>query len=312
MLAVAAVLGSSLAAQTSVPNVIFRAKCDTGLPRFEDWYRETRLGGGEPYVAVEGRKQHLMNNYPKLKLQMSVADVEKLLGKPDFATGTPVPRLADAPEPADTRCNVQTAYILRKNGENMTDTEDIAIYLSFARNGKLFWAAPQNVPNLKPVGSPTDTTPVLTQQDGPTWKEYVFAADGFAITLPANPHPHPDATLPDVTVYTVSLPPNANLSLRVSHQDRDCASTLAQLKEGGLQGKANIDPASVKDVAVAGHQGVEYQYKVSPNFTSSDRFYCVNGKFYIFSIRWLGNEEQPSTATRVVGSFRPLNNESSR
>ena len=144
----------SLAAQTSVPSVVFRGKCDTGLPRFEDWYQQTRLPKGEPYLAAEGRKRELLDSYPKVKLDMSMAEVERSLGKPDFAVGKPIARLATAPEPTDKRCDVETAYIVRKNSENMADMEDVGIYLFYSREGKLYWAAPQNLPGLKQMGSP--------------------------------------------------------------------------------------------------------------------------------------------------------------
>ena len=140
----------------SVPSVIVRGKCETGLPRFEEWYRYTRLPQGEPYVAGEGREQQVMSNYAKLKLQMSMVEVERNLGKPDFATGRPAARLATAPEPTDKRCSVETAYIFKKNGENMTDLQDVAVYLSFSRDGKLYWVAPQNLPSLKQMGSPAN------------------------------------------------------------------------------------------------------------------------------------------------------------
>ena len=78
-----------------------------------------------------------------------------LPGKPDFGWGKPIARLATAPEPTDKRCNIETAYIVKKNGENMTDMEDVAIYLFYSRDGKLYWASPQNLPSLKQMGSPT-------------------------------------------------------------------------------------------------------------------------------------------------------------
>ena len=34
--------------------------------------------------------QELLNNYPKLKLAMSMAEVEKYPGKPDFGWGKPI------------------------------------------------------------------------------------------------------------------------------------------------------------------------------------------------------------------------------
>jgi len=145
----------SLAAQTSVPNVVFQGKCDTGVPGYQDWYQQTRLPKGEPYVAAQDRQQELLNKYPKLKLAMSMTEVEKYLGKPDFAWGKPIARLKTAPEPTDKRCNIEAAYILKKNSENMTDMEDVAIFLFYSRDGKLYWASPQNVPQLKQMGSPT-------------------------------------------------------------------------------------------------------------------------------------------------------------
>ena len=155
LLAVAAGCCCSLVAQTPAPNVVFRGKCDTGLPRIEDWFLQTPLPKGEPYIAPQSRQQELVNKYPKLKLAMSMAEVEKHLGKPDFGWGKPIARLASAPEPTDKRCSIETAYIMKKNGENMTDIEDVAIYLFYSRDGKLYWASPQNLPSLKQMGSPT-------------------------------------------------------------------------------------------------------------------------------------------------------------
>ena len=143
-----------LEAQTSPPAVVFHGNCANGLPRFEEWYAQTRLPY-RPYVVADKRKQQILENYPKLKLQMSLQDVEKLIGKPDFASGTPSPHLATAPETADKRCTNELAYIVKKIHENMTDMEDVAIYLSFSRNGKLYWAVPQNLPTLEQLGSPT-------------------------------------------------------------------------------------------------------------------------------------------------------------
>jgi hypothetical protein len=58
---------------------------------------------------------------------------------------------------------------------------------------------------------------------------------------------------------------------------------LAQLKDDASKGKSDGDPSSVKDVSTDGYLGVESQYD---NRSSSDRFYCVNGRFYTFSSSW--------------------------
>jgi hypothetical protein len=300
---------SSLAGQNSAPPaVVFRGNCahEPELPQYQDWFRQTRLPYGEPYVAQGKRKAQLAEQYSNLKLQMSLEEVEKVLGKADFSVSRPAARLATVPEPIEQRCSSQVAYIFKKSGENMADMEDVAIYLFFSESGKLYWASPQNLPNLKPLGSPTAEN---AEPHMDSWKEYTFADDGFAITVPESPNPHPDATLPDMTVYTVSVQPGTRLSLRVSHQKRDCASTLAQLRDGALKGKSGIDPSSVKDVRVDGHLGVEYQYKDDSGLFSAERFYCVNGMFYMFSARWPSSQPQPAAVERIVSSFRLLNPE---
>ena len=72
-----------------------------------------------------------------------MGEVEKLFGKPDFGTARSPGHLGPtAPEPTDARCSYDLAYIVRKNSESMIDMGDVAVYLSFSRDGKLFWAAP--------------------------------------------------------------------------------------------------------------------------------------------------------------------------
>lgn len=142
------------------------------------------------------------------------------------------------------------------------------------------------------------------------WKEYVFPDDGFAITLPQAPNPHADSALPEFTVYSISLQPTVRLSLRASHQNRDCAATLAQLEDGALKGKSGITPSSVKHPSAEGGQGLEYEYEGGPERISSDRFYCVNGKFYAFSSNWPRTQSRPTALTRAINSFRLLNGKS--
>jgi hypothetical protein len=308
----ALVICCSLAGQNSTPPaVVFRGNCasEPDLPKYQEWFRQTRLPYGQPYVAQGKRKEQLAEQYSNLKLQMSMEEVEKVLGKADFSVSRPAARLATVPEPIERRCSSQVAYIFKKSSENMADMEDVAIYLFFSEGGKLYWASPQNLPNLKPLGSPTAEN---AEPHMDSWKEYTFADDGFAITVPESPNPHPDATLPDVTVYTVSVLPGTKLSLRVSHQKKDCASTLAQLKDGALMGKSGIDPSSVKYVSVDGHPGMEYQYRDDSDLFSADRFYCVNGVFYMFSVRWPSTQPQPAAVARIVSSFRLLNPESDK
>ncbi|MGA8273551.1 MAG: hypothetical protein WB919_18455 [Candidatus Sulfotelmatobacter sp.] len=298
----------ALAAQ-DVPHVVSSdVNCAVSPRRYEDWYQQTHLPEHKPYVAPEKRRQQILENYHGLRLQMGLDDVERLLGKPDFGTARPPLRLATAPGPTNRECANDLAYIVRKNGENMVDMEDVAVYLSFSPNEKLYWAAPQNLPTLKPLGSPSGKAPSIVQSQA-SWKEYVFATDGFGITLPGNPQLHADTTLAEFTVYSVPLPDNSMLSLRVSHQTRDCAATLAELKDGALKGKSGIDPSSVKSPAINGEQGLEYEYAPGPDRVSLDRFYCVSGRFYAFSTTWFGTQALPASVERVLSSFHLLGTE---
>jgi hypothetical protein len=54
-------------------------------------------------------------------LQMSLQEVEKLLGKPDFSTPRLAARLASTPEPKEQQCRNQVASILKKSSENMVE-----------------------------------------------------------------------------------------------------------------------------------------------------------------------------------------------
>jgi hypothetical protein len=144
----------------------------------------------------------------------------------------------------------------------------------------------------------------LAQRQAASWKEYVFADDGFAITFPETPRPHLDQKHPEMTVYTVFTLASAKLSLGVLHDNRDCAATLAELKDGALKGKSAIDPSSLKDLSIDGHPSVEYQYKASAGRVSSDRFYCVNGHFYSFSFEWPISTSRPASISRIINSFR--------
>jgi len=142
-----------------------------------------------------------------------------------------------------------------------------------------------------------------------SWKEYVYADDGFAVTLPWAPAQRNDPNNESITVYTVSFD-GSDLSLRVDHRTRDCAATLNELKEGALknkQPKQPINPASVKDVSLGDSPGLEYEFEAGSMYRGYNRSYCVNGHFYIFSADWPGSKARPTAVDRVMESFHLVN-----
>jgi len=55
-----------------------------------------------------------------------------------------------------------------------------------------------------------------------------------------------------------------------------------------------------------GHSGFEYQWKKSSAYNILERWYCVDGRLYIFSVSWPSAWPFPAAATRILSSFRLL------
>jgi hypothetical protein len=72
---------------------------------------------------------------------------------------------------------------------------------------------------------------------------------------------------------------------------------------------SSFDPYRKNNIGNYGNQGLAYEYTTGRDRVSSDRFYCVNGRFYAFSITWLGTKVATVSVERVLSSFRLLNAE---
>src|SRR3954453_22901192 len=110
--------------------------------------------------------------------------------------------------------------------------------------------------------SSVNTGVTLSQSNKPIWKEYSFPEDGFAISLPDAPRKHPDKNMPDATTYSVNINPDYAFTLRVIRDPRECSAILGQLRDSVLTRKdQETDPASLKDLDLDGHPGLEYEWK---------------------------------------------------
>jgi hypothetical protein len=146
---------------------------------------------------------------------------------------------------------------------------------------------------------------LASSQARKAWKEYVYAQDGFALRAPHDPDAHVDAALPDSTAYTVRLSPDDVITIRVPHEKRDCNAVLGKLRDGVRNGKMQKSRASsLKEVSISGHPGLEYEWNVSPSTVTRERYYCVNGQFYILSGSRSGDRPLSVEATRILESFR--------
>jgi len=145
----------TLAAQTAPPFYVVHGNCKDGLPTYQQWLGKTQLAQGKPYFAGLERRRQILENYSKLTSQMTLEQVEHLLGGPDFSQPSARGHLSNQPELAPPICTDQVAYVLQKKSGNMADMNDVAIYMVFSPENKLTWVAPQNVPGLKTIGGPT-------------------------------------------------------------------------------------------------------------------------------------------------------------
>ena len=121
LLVIVACISCGLVAQDIPPAVTSHMTCAAQPVRFAQWYEQTRLSQGEPYLAETKRKQRILENYAKLKLHMPMEDVEKLFGKADFGSARPPMHLATQTEPSDRRCRTDLAYVFKKTGGSNTN-----------------------------------------------------------------------------------------------------------------------------------------------------------------------------------------------
>ncbi len=153
------------------------------------------------------------------------------------------------------------------------------------------------------------TVKVRAQPGKQAWKEYVFPEDGFAIAWPYKLQPHPALVIPNANAYAVMLPGGATVVLRVTHRDqpRDCNSVLRLLKNGVVAGKApGAEVSTLKELSIDGFPGLEYLWQHGDR-TDLERYYCVTGRMYVFSAGRASNTQFPAAVTRILNSFRLLN-----
>ena len=144
-----------VACQDGPSAYIVKGHCpDDGLPHFAQWFKNSGLSSGEPYAAEANRIEQIIEGYSKLQLNMSQKAVEVLMGKLDYSQPKLKGHLDTSPAPNPPVCNAQFAYILKKDSDNEADMNDVGVFLFFTPDDKLYWAAPQSIPGLKPLGSP--------------------------------------------------------------------------------------------------------------------------------------------------------------
>jgi hypothetical protein len=156
------------------------------------------------------------------------------------------------------------------------------------------------------------STLCLAQPKNVRWQEISYPADGFAVTIPFPPVPHPDAQMADTNTYPVYFPGqnDVRMTIRVKHQVSSCGEILNDLKiriAGKSDDNSQIEASSIKELFLNGHEGVEYRWRLNSSTMAFERHYCGDdGRLYVFSAGWPKELQFPNSVQRVLDSFRPV------
>ena len=119
------------------------------------WFARTPAAFDGKFEASRSRRAKLIETYPKLKIGMSKAEVEALLGTPDFEEVLSTYGATIGGKPiTHPHCWTEWEYYIEKTGDNFGNPKDISLHLAFNAEEKLNWGKPQNLNELKEKGSP--------------------------------------------------------------------------------------------------------------------------------------------------------------
>ena len=139
--------------------------------------------------------------------------------------------------------------------------------------------------------------PCFCQQSW-AWHEYTYENDGFSITFPYSPKPHPDQSNPNLTVYSIRLSQDSVLSVRTVKDNRPCSDTLPLLNDG-----ANKEKANVQRLSIQGHPAIDTENETGSN-RKFERYVCTGKRYYIFSMLWPKGNPKPLAGVRIIDSFK--------
>ena len=105
-----------------------------------------------PYRADDLKFSRVVGNFHSLKLGLSKEEVIKLLGEPDAED-------FEFRYPDDKNVvGSSFGYYLTRMEKELANDQDKEVFLYFNKNGKLYWAQPNNL-NLNDIGGPSKAGP---------------------------------------------------------------------------------------------------------------------------------------------------------
>ena len=102
-----------------------------------------------PYSIPAERKEHVLKNFPSLRLGMTKKEVSALIGDPDYSEIDFGPK-----GPGEHWLGSHWDYALFIREKDTANEKDPNIHIFFGTNGLLSWAAPsRGLPELSEIGS---------------------------------------------------------------------------------------------------------------------------------------------------------------
>jgi len=167
--------------------------------------------------------------------------------------------------------------------------------------------------NHKPTEIETTVIVDFSLQKDEIWKEYVYPENGFAITLPRDPHPHESSQMQHGTAYSVTFTGGSGLSLHTTTAHEKCAPILEaqadhakHMMESGSAESNGFKALSLREVVGTGYKGFEFVQQVPNGKFDYERWVCSGDRLFVFASAWSSGEQQPTEISRIITSFRIL------
>ena len=147
-----------------------------------------------------------------------------------------------------------------------------------------------------------------TSRSGPTrWKEYIYPAYGFAVTLPQAAK---ESGVKNGTQYRLYWNEDKGVVVNLTAQlgFTDCASWLDWAK-GAFNQPPPDSPFQVssKLVTIDGEPAIESEVLQANDLQAGyNRQQCLDGRLYGFEARWPKGQRRPTIVNRIIKSFRVL------
>ena len=155
--------------------------------------------------------------------------------------------------------------------------------------------------------------PLFAQGAQSAWKEYSYAADGFAVSAPAEPafakQDQPTAVgNVEMHNYTIELGHNSGVMISSSQfqgQTSESSKMLLQRARNGVLNAVNGKLLSEQEITLQGLPGLEFQF-ANDAFHARVRMYLIKSRLVTAMAVAPKDSELPANGDKVLSSLKLL------